>query len=160
MSTLQAFNLIPKKYFLLVFLAIVIGILVAILTKKQADTATRNIAPTPSQTILKLLNSTPVNNGEIVAATINAVTLTFDQSIDPLTAEIEVFPNIEIRPISHSNRPSTLVLSPATPWQKNTNYSLTLKGLSSLDRKSRLISPISITFIANEAPPPIYNEPI
>lgn len=150
----------PKRYLLIALLAIVVGILVAIWTKKQAGNATQNIVPIPSQTTLKLLNTAPANNSMVVAATINAVTLTFDQPIDPLTAEIEVVPNIEINPISHSNRPSTLVLSPATPWQKDTNYILTLKSLSSLDRKSRLTSPIIITFIAAEAPPPIYNGPI
>lgn len=160
MSKLLALKLTPKRYLLIALLAIIVGVLIAIWTKKQADNTAQNIAPIPSQTTLKLLNTAPANNSMVVAATINAVTLTFDQPIDPLTAEIEVFPNVEIKPISHSSRPSTLVLSPATPWQKDTNYMLTLKGLSSLDRKSRLTSPIIITFIAAEAPPPIYNEPI
>ena len=54
----------------------------------------------------------------------------------------------------------TLILFPTTPWQSTTNYTLKLKKLFSLDRKLRLISPIIITFVAVEAPPPIYNEPI
>lgn len=162
MSKFLILNPMLKKFLLIALLTVLIGVLVAIWTKKQADTVTTtmNITPTPSQAILKLLNTAPVNNGEVVAATINAVTLTFDQPVDPSTAEIEILPNIKIKPLSHSGRPSTLILSPTTPWQIGINYALTLKDLSSLDKRSRLTSPIIITFIAIEAPPPIYNEPI
>lgn len=150
----------PKRYLILAFLAVVAGILFAVFTKKQSNPPPVNVTPTPSQTILEIINTAPANNGKVIASTINAVTLTFDQSIDPSTAEIEILPNVEITPISHSNRPSTLILSPTTPWQAGVNYTLTLKNLSSLDEKSRVASPIIITFIAIEAPPPIYNEPI
>lgn len=150
----------PRKYLMLAFLAVVAGVLFAVFTKRQIGPPSIDVTPTPSQSILKIINTAPENNGKVIASTINAVTLTFDQPVDPSTAEIEILPNVEITPISHSNRPSTLILSPAMPWEKGKNYTLILKNVSSLDKKSRLASPRTINFVAIEAPPPIYNEPM
>lgn len=151
---------IPKKYLLIVLLAVTAGILVAVSTKKQANIPSVIITPTPSQTMLKIINTVPPDNGQIVASTINAVTLSFDQPVDPLTAEIEILPKIEIRPVSHSGQPNILILSPATPWEKDKKYTLTIKNISSLDKKSRLSPPMILTFTTIGITPPAYNEPI
>jgi hypothetical protein len=157
---LSALKRIPKKYLLIALAAVIAGTLIAIFTKRQTDIPSIKATPTPSQTILKIINTVPADNGQVVASTINAVTLSFDRPIDSLTAEIEILPKIEIHPLSHSDKPYTLILSPTKPWEKDKKYILTIKNISSLDKNYHLPSPVILNFTAIGITPPVYNESI
>lgn len=147
-----------KKYWPLLLLAVVTGILLAIWGVKS----TQKTIESPLLTINPLLvvERSPKLEAFEAANSTTPIFITFNQPINLNSVKVTSSPPTELKLELRPENQSRLVIRPINPWKENQNFVIIIKaGVSSIDGKSRLEKDTEIRFKIEEIPAPVYDQP-
>jgi hypothetical protein len=147
-----------RKYWLLLFLATVIGILLAFWVAKSTQKPVGS--PPITANPLLIVDRFPKLETFEAANSTTPIFITFNQPINLNSVIATSNPPAEFKLELRPENQSRLVVRPVNPWKENQSFVIIIKaGVTAADGKSRLEKDAEIRFTIKEIPAPVYDQP-